>query len=75
MYPTAYAIVEIEKGDNWKQFLELLRDDLGIVNSYGWIFISNKQKGLVNAVESLFEHANHLTCMRHLYNFSAQYKD
>lgn len=53
----------------------MLGDGLGFVNSYDWIFISNEQKGLVNVIESLFEHAEHRTHLWHLYNStSAQYK-
>ncbi|XP_022887999.1 uncharacterized protein LOC111403646 [Olea europaea var. sylvestris] len=55
MYPVVYAVVEVENGDNWRWFLELLKDDLHIHNGMHWTFISDKQKGLVNAIESLFE--------------------
>lgn len=75
MYPVAYAVVETENGENWRWFLALLLDDLGIHNSYVWTFISDKQKGLVNAIGTLFKHAEHRTCVRHLYNnFSATHK-
>ncbi|XP_022880927.1 uncharacterized protein LOC111398230 [Olea europaea var. sylvestris] len=75
MYPVAYAVVEVENGDNWRWFLGLLKDDLHINNSQHWTFISDKQKGLVNAIESLFENSEHRTCVRHLYNnFSASHK-
>ncbi|XP_022899371.1 uncharacterized protein LOC111412677 [Olea europaea var. sylvestris] len=75
MYPVAYAMVETENGENWSWFLTLLRDDLRIHDSHGWTFISDKQKGLVNAIGSLFEHPEHRTCIRHLYNnFSATHK-
>lgn len=33
-YPVAYAIVEVENGENWRWFLEMLRDDLSIVKSH-----------------------------------------
>ncbi|XP_022880670.1 uncharacterized protein LOC111397939 [Olea europaea var. sylvestris] len=68
MYPMAYAVVKVENGDNWKWFLELLKDDLHIHNSQHWIFISDKQKGLTNAIRTLFENLEHRTCVRHLYN-------
>ncbi|XP_022895249.1 uncharacterized protein LOC111409429 [Olea europaea var. sylvestris] len=75
MYPVAYAVVEVENGDNWRWFLGLLKDDLHINSSQHWTFISDKQKGLVNAIESLFENSEHRTCVRHLYNnFSASHK-
>ncbi|XP_022858231.1 uncharacterized protein LOC111379130 [Olea europaea var. sylvestris] len=75
MYPVAYAVVEVENGDNWKWFLELLKDDLHIHSSQHWIFISDKQKGLTNAIGTLFENSQHRTCVRHLYNnFSVCHK-
>ncbi|XP_022851077.1 uncharacterized protein LOC111372890, partial [Olea europaea var. sylvestris] len=75
MYPVAYAVVEVENRDNWRWFLGLLKDDLHINNSQHWTFISDKQKGLVNAIESLFENSEHRTCVRHIYNnFSASHK-
>ncbi|KAL2455280.1 MuDR family transposase [Abeliophyllum distichum] len=75
LYPVAYAVVETENGENWRWFLELLKEDLALHNSNGLIFMSDKQKGLVNAIGSLFEHAEHRTCVRHLYNnFSSLHK-
>ncbi|XP_022850584.1 uncharacterized protein LOC111372463 [Olea europaea var. sylvestris] len=75
MYPVAYGIVEVENGDNWKWFLELLKDDLHIHSSQHWIFISDKQKGLTNGIGTLFENSKHRTCVRHLYNnFSVCHK-
>ncbi|XP_022873194.1 uncharacterized protein LOC111392160 [Olea europaea var. sylvestris] len=68
MYPLAYAVVEVENGDNWRWFLGLLKDDLHIHNTQHWTFISDKQKGLTNAIESLFENSEYRTCVRHLYN-------
>ncbi|XP_022862880.1 uncharacterized protein LOC111383052 [Olea europaea var. sylvestris] len=73
IYSVAYVVVEVENGDNWKWFLELLEDDLHIHNSQHWIFISDKQKGLTNAIGTLFENSEH--CVRHLYNnFSVCHK-
>ncbi|XP_022854823.1 uncharacterized protein LOC111376128 [Olea europaea var. sylvestris] len=68
MYLVVYAVVEVENGDNWKWFLELLKDDLHIHSSQHWIFISDQQKGLTNAIGTLFENLEHRMCVRHLYN-------
>ncbi|XP_022873323.1 uncharacterized protein LOC111392259 [Olea europaea var. sylvestris] len=74
MYLVAYAVVEVENEDNWRWFLGLLKDDLHIHNTQYWTFISDKQKGLTNTVES-FENLEHRTCVRHLYNnFSLSHK-
>ena len=53
MFPIAYVVVESENKDSWMWFIKLLKDDISFNNSYGWIFINNKQKGLVPALEVL----------------------
>ncbi|CAN6556697.1 hypothetical protein C1H46_002551 [Malus baccata] len=68
MYPVAYAIVEIEDRRTWTWFLELLITDLGIENGHAWVFTSDKQKGLIKAVKDLIPTAEHIHCVRHLYN-------
>lgn len=44
MYPIAWAVVEAENTDSWNWFLKLVADDVGIVNSGAWTFISDRQK-------------------------------
>ena len=68
MYPIAYAIVEIENKETWSWFMELVIEDLEIVNDTRYVIISDKQKGLLPAAESLFPNAEHRHCVRHLYN-------
>ncbi|XP_028053001.1 uncharacterized protein LOC114257438 [Camellia sinensis] len=71
----AYAIVEKEKKKTWLWFLELLGHDLNIVNSHCYTFMSDKQKGLIDAVAELFPNASHKFCVRHLYdNFKGEHK-
>ncbi|XP_024200627.1 uncharacterized protein LOC112203965 [Rosa chinensis] len=51
---TAYAMVEPETKDSWIWFLELFCKDLSWENNgRGWIFISDKQKGLKPALEEV----------------------
>lgn len=50
MYPMAYVVDEVENEDNWRWFLELLKDDLHIHVSRHWTFIFDKQKGLTDAI-------------------------
>lgn len=44
IYPIAWAIVDRENFENWNWFLELLANDLEIVNSHHWCFMSDRQK-------------------------------
>ncbi|XP_062011844.1 uncharacterized protein LOC133728443 [Rosa rugosa] len=68
MYPIAYAIVEQETRDSWTWFLTFLREDLHMYSSMHYSFISDKQKGLEQAIRDLFPHSEHRHCVRHLHN-------
>ncbi|BBG93750.1 hypothetical protein Prudu_001853 [Prunus dulcis] len=57
MYPIAFAVVEVENTETW-----------GIENGNGWVFITDKQKGLGNALHALMPNAEHRHCVRHLHN-------
>ncbi|XP_074343713.1 uncharacterized protein LOC141687377 isoform X2 [Apium graveolens] len=67
MYPLAWAQVEAENNDSWGWFIGLLKDDLRISNAATYTFISDRQKGLVNALESHVPEAEHRFCVMHLY--------
>ncbi|CAL2254955.1 unnamed protein product [Prunus armeniaca] len=74
IYPVAYAIVEVESKSNWIWFLELLIEDLKIENGKAWVFMSDKQKGLIPAIETLLPTTKHKMCVRHLYsNFKTEH--
>ncbi|KAL0421250.1 UNVERIFIED_CONTAM: hypothetical protein Slati_3147900 [Sesamum latifolium] len=59
IYPVAYAIVAKEMRLTWEWFLTLLKSDLGVVRDDEWCFISDKQKGLVQAFETVFPTSDH----------------
>jgi hypothetical protein len=44
IYPIAIGIVEVECLLSWKWFLQTLKDDLGIDNTYPWTIMTDKQK-------------------------------
>ncbi|KAL6289845.1 hypothetical protein ACE6H2_007355 [Prunus campanulata] len=74
MYPVAYAVVEVESKNSWIWFLELLIADLKIENGKAWVFISDKQKGIIPAIETLLPTAEHRMCVRHMYsNFRTEH--
>ncbi|KAK2658185.1 hypothetical protein Ddye_004718, partial [Dipteronia dyeriana] len=68
MYLVAYALVESNYKDTWTWFLEQLAVDLGINNSFGVVCISDKQKGLLDAIGDLFPNSEHRLCVKHFYN-------
>ncbi|XP_072055934.1 uncharacterized protein [Arachis hypogaea] len=62
IYVIAWAIVEVENTANWKWFLELLHADFRDYKTHGWCFISNMQKGLINAVQEVMPNVHHRFC-------------
>ncbi|PRQ55220.1 putative MULE transposase domain-containing protein [Rosa chinensis] len=68
MYPIAWAVVEKETREAWTWFFKFLKDDLCLVNDCSYVFMSDKQKGILEAVKELFPNASHRHCARHLYN-------
>nr|KAJ0212186.1 hypothetical protein LSAT_V11C400223730 [Lactuca sativa] len=66
-YPLAYAVVEAENFNSWTWFLTNLGDDLGLYAKSNFTFISDRQKGLLPALEKLFPAAEHRYCLRHLH--------
>ncbi|GKC10956.1 mutator type transposase [Tanacetum coccineum] len=54
IYPVAYTIVKAESKASWCWFLNLLREDLGIEANFNYTFISDRQKGLIQAIASVF---------------------
>ncbi|EAY97504.1 hypothetical protein OsI_19430 [Oryza sativa Indica Group] len=56
-----------ETNDSWDWFCDLLCKDLGVGEGDGWVFISDQQKGIVNAVQHWAPSAEHRNCARHIY--------
>ncbi|KAL0320248.1 UNVERIFIED_CONTAM: hypothetical protein Sradi_5286300 [Sesamum radiatum] len=69
MYPFAYVVLKKRKKSTWLWFLELLLNDLEIpTDSDKWTIMSDKQKGLIDAVDMLLPYCEHRFCVMHLYN-------
>ncbi|KAI5324659.1 hypothetical protein L3X38_033732 [Prunus dulcis] len=58
-FPIAYAVFEIKSKQSWIWFLRLLIEDLKITNGLSYVFISDKQKGLIPAIKTLLPTAVH----------------
>ncbi|KAK4380803.1 hypothetical protein Sango_3029000 [Sesamum angolense] len=52
-------VVEKEKRKSWLWFLEMLVQDLNITHSYDWTIMSDKQKGLIDAIDQLLPGCEH----------------
>ena len=70
IFHVAYAVVESECKASWTWFLTFMEADLDIVNDNHWTFISDKQKGLQEAISGMWQEgsvqAEHRHCARHL---------
>ncbi|KAJ8627982.1 hypothetical protein MRB53_021289 [Persea americana] len=72
LFPLAIAVVEAENIDSWLFFLHWLKIGL---NGSEFTFMSDRQKGLVEAVNRVFPMGYQRFCMRHVYaNFQKYYK-
>ncbi|XP_013633062.1 PREDICTED: uncharacterized protein LOC106338690 [Brassica oleracea var. oleracea] len=67
IYPVAWGIVQVEDTDNWKWFIERVKYDLNLQSGQGFTLISDKQKGLIKAVDEELPHIEHRMCARHVY--------
>ncbi|XP_071704428.1 uncharacterized protein [Rutidosis leptorrhynchoides] len=66
-YPVVYAIVEQERIDSWSWFPECLGKDLDLERNSNFTFISDRQKGLLEAVSIVFPCAEHRYCVKHIH--------
>ena len=76
IYPIAYAVMESNCYESWYWFFELLKADLEIVQINQITWVLDRQKGLIEAVKTIFgKGALHRFCLRHLYNnYKTQHK-
>ncbi|XP_021728764.1 uncharacterized protein LOC110695848 [Chenopodium quinoa] len=74
IYPLAWATVEIENRETWQWFLESLIELLGSDDGAGFTFMSDRQKGLVEALNAVVPAAETRFCVRHIWaNFKLRF--
>ncbi|KAM0833359.1 hypothetical protein ACQ4PT_064317 [Festuca glaucescens] len=75
IFPIAMGLVEVESTSSWEWFLTNLKNDLNIINTRPYTIMSDKQKGLIKAVQKIWPDAEHRHCVRHFYqNFHKKHK-
>ncbi|KAL0447668.1 UNVERIFIED_CONTAM: hypothetical protein Slati_1894700 [Sesamum latifolium] len=75
MFPIAMAVVQVENRETWSWFLSEMLDDIGGLGTSKWSFISDRQKGLIEALKELVPDSEHRFCTRHMYqNFKLKFK-
>lgn len=78
LYPLAIAIVDVESDENWMWFMSEFRKLLGVNtdNMPRLTILSERQKGVVEAVETHFPSAIHGFCLRFISeNFRDTFKN
>ncbi|XP_057538181.1 uncharacterized protein LOC130815712 [Amaranthus tricolor] len=83
IFPIAWAVVETENVETWTWFLNLLVEDLrSVTASSSWVqaeveaftFMSDRQKGLVEALNSVVPECEIRFCCRHIWaNFKIKF--
>ncbi|XP_016446287.1 uncharacterized protein LOC107771439 [Nicotiana tabacum] len=65
-YPITWAVVDKETNRTWSWFMEMMKILLDLKNGEGVTFISDMQKGLLDAIFVVVPKANHRFCARHI---------
>ncbi|KAJ0579877.1 putative transcription factor interactor and regulator CCHC(Zn) family [Helianthus annuus] len=78
LFPLAFAVVDVESDENWMWFMSELRKLLGVNtdNMPRLTILSERQRGMVEAVETHFPSAFHGFCLRYVSeNFRDTFKN
>ncbi|GJX20452.1 chloroplast stem-loop binding protein of 41 kDa b, chloroplastic [Tanacetum coccineum] len=67
IYPLAYALVEAESKSSWCWFLQCLGDDIDLHPISNFTFISDRQKGIIPTIKTVFPSVEHRYCLRHIH--------
>ncbi|KAL9429088.1 hypothetical protein AB3S75_030989 [Citrus x aurantiifolia] len=74
IFPLAVCICEVESRESWTWFLELFKEHMDIHNDMAVTFMSDRQKGLIHALQDVFPSSETRYCARHVYaNFRKQH--
>ncbi|KAK6776120.1 hypothetical protein RDI58_027121 [Solanum bulbocastanum] len=65
-YPLAWVVVDKETTRTWIWFLQLLNNSLNLKDSETVTFMSDMQKGLIEAVKNVIPFSHHRYCVRHI---------
>ncbi|XP_049406163.1 uncharacterized protein LOC125869766 [Solanum stenotomum] len=65
-YPIAWAVVDKETTRTWSWFVELLKRSFDLKDGSGVPFISDMQKGLLDAMSNVLPAAHQRFCVRHI---------
>lgn len=68
LFPLAFGVVDVKNDESWMWFLSELQKalEMNTENMPQITFLSDGQKGIVDAVRRKFPSSSHVFCMRHL---------
>ncbi|KAL5819097.1 hypothetical protein ACOSQ4_022939 [Xanthoceras sorbifolium] len=76
VFPIAICIAEGETKDSWCWFMEQLHMHIGLEETRRVTFITDRQKGVLSAIERHWSTSSNRYCVRHLIaNMQMRYKD
>ena len=64
--PLAWALVPIEDASWWNWFLRYLKLCYPVMDTEDYTFISDREKGIAQAIPEQFNHSIHLHCCQHI---------
>ncbi|XP_076952253.1 uncharacterized protein LOC143625887 [Bidens hawaiensis] len=67
IYPVAFSLVEAETTASWTWFLECLGKDLNVYSNSNFTFISDRQKGIIPAIQKVFPSTEHGYCLSNIH--------
>ena len=70
IYPVAFSVVEVESFVTWKWFLESLKADLQIDNTFPWTIMTDKQKVLYLFLMLISYNICHVVCCSNICHLS-----
>ncbi|CAG8801595.1 8147_t:CDS:2, partial [Dentiscutata erythropus] len=66
LVPIAFAVCSVENSNNWMWFCENLHTALPIINTNETVIISDREKGISDAVQAKLSNAFHAHCVWHI---------
>ncbi|XP_060668073.1 uncharacterized protein LOC107412125 [Ziziphus jujuba] len=74
IFPLAFSVCEEENYDNWIWFLNLISEYIGVHEIRRICFISDRQKGLLKAINEVFPNAFNRSCAKYIFaNFKSHF--
>ena len=74
LFNIGFAIVDVENSSNWTWFANNLKNSIKEIETKDIVFVSDREKGLINAIQTVFSASTHIFCMKHIIrNMSARF--